>query len=229
LTAILVVLTVCKISGSSIGVYHNIFYGSGTTDKSLVFNKPRTIRSDEWTINTLLTIAQKQNHYNRFNPNIGNNEDMSIVLDVPYKGWSTAFKPHNLVFFALPLEYAFALKWWLLSYLLVLSCYFFVLALMPGRRLFATCFATGLLFGGMFQWWYQYGTLASVYYSLFLATAVINLLRAKKRLHRILWGAAIAYLATCFCTYPISAIPDSLRRCHRIFCLRICPAKPTCP
>jgi hypothetical protein len=50
----------------------------------------------------------------------------------------------------------------------------------------------------MFQWWYQFITLAPVYYSLFIATATIYLVRAKRLLHAALWGTLIAYLAACF-------------------------------
>ena len=197
LTVILVVLTLCKISGSSLGTYHTIFNGH-TQNNALLFSKPREIRADEWIVNTQMVIAQENNNYARINENIGKGQDMSVVLDVPYKEWSQAFRPQNLSFFVMPFDFAFAFKWWLMAYLLMVSCYFFVLALLPGRRLVAAMLAVALLFGAMIQWWYQFITLAPVYYSLFLATAAIQLVRAKRLLHTILWGGLIAYLAACF-------------------------------
>lgn len=197
LTAVLLLLTLFKINGSSLGTYHTIFNGH-TQNDALLFSKPREIRADEWIVNTQMVIAQKNNDYARVNENIGKGQDMSVVLDVPYKEWSQAFRPQNLSFFVMPFDFAFAFKWWLMAYLLVLSCYFFVLALLPGRRLVAAALSVALLFGAMIQWWYQFITLAPVYYSLFLATATIHLVRARRLLHTVLWGGLIAYLTACF-------------------------------
>jgi hypothetical protein len=191
------ILTALQISGSSIGIYHSFFYGGGK-DSSLLLNKPRAIRSDEWLTNTQMTIAQKKAGFPRINHNIGNGEDMSVIFDAPYKDWSMAFKPHNLVFFILPLGYALAFKWWLMGFLLVVSCYFFVLLLMPGKRLFAALFSLALFFSPFVQWWYQYITLGSLYYCFLLALAYAYLLRAKRLSHSILSGALIAYLLICF-------------------------------
>lgn len=146
LTAALFILTACKISGSSLGIYQTLFYGHSQKDPALLFNKPREIRSDEWVVNTQMVIAQKNNDFKRINQNIGHGQDMSVVIDAPYREWSQVFRPQNWAFFVLPLEQAFAFKWWLLAYLLMLSCYFLVLALLPGRRLLAAALATGLFF-----------------------------------------------------------------------------------
>src|ERR1700739_4063629 len=86
LTLALGFLTVFKINGSSIGIYHEFFYG-GSKDSNLILGTPRSIRSDEWVVNTQMTIAQKNAGYPRINKNIGNGQDMSVILDVPYKEW----------------------------------------------------------------------------------------------------------------------------------------------
>ena len=198
LTVLLVIMTAFKISGSSIGVYYPYFYGNKTKDPSLLLNRPRTIRSDEWLTNTQLTIAQKNDGYKKVNQNVGNGENTSIILDVPNKDWSTFFKPQNLVFFVLPFEYAFALKWWLMGYLLILSCYFFMLFLMPRRRLLAALVGLGLFFSPFIQWWYQYITLAPIYYSLFTSLAFMALVRTKNKKTILLLGLAITYLLVCF-------------------------------
>jgi hypothetical protein len=145
-----------------------------------------------------MVMAQSANNYKRINGNIGHGEDMSLILDVPYKEWSQAFKPHNWAFFVLPFDMAFAFKWWLLAYFLVMSCYFFVLALLPKHYLLASSLAVALLFSAFVQWWYQYATLAPIYTTLALATAVIHLFRAKKRAEVILLATLITYLAVAF-------------------------------
>src|SRR3546814_4076929 len=59
-------------------------------------------------------------------------------------------------FLLLPFGYAFAFKWWLMGFLLILSCYFFALALMPKRQGFAVGLSLALFFSPFVQWWYQY-------------------------------------------------------------------------
>lgn len=197
LALVMIGLTAFKLSGTSIGVYHQIFYGA-QPDSSLVFNKPQDIRSDEWVVNTQMTIAEKYSGYQRVNPNIGHGEDVSLIVDVPYKEWTTIFKPHNLAFFVLPFEFAFALKWWLMAYLLVISCYFFILALLPKQRWLAIWLSLALLFAPFIQWWYQYITVGPIYYTFFILTALIHLLKQVDRKKALAWGALTAYLITCF-------------------------------
>lgn len=194
---ILTILTCLKISGSSIGIYHAYFSGA-SQNSALIANQPRSIRSDEWIVNTQMTIAQKNGHYQIINKHIGSGQDMSVILDVPYKSWSQIFRPHNLAFFLLPFDNAFAFKWWLMSYLLVVSCYFFVLSLLPGRRFIAAMLGLSLLFGAFTQWWYQYITIGTLYYTFFLATSFVHILCEKKRWRIFAWSAAIAYLTVCF-------------------------------
>jgi hypothetical protein len=82
-TFILVALTIMQISGSSMGIYHTLFYGN-SKDSSLLANEPQGIRSDEWLLNTQMTVAQKNNNFKRINSNIGNGEDLSVLVDAPY-------------------------------------------------------------------------------------------------------------------------------------------------
>jgi hypothetical protein len=211
-TIILILLSTFKISGSSIGVYNDILNGPGHKDSNLLFNNPRAIRSDEWVWNSQMIMAQASSHYSRINPNLGHGMDMSLIIDAPYKDWSAVFRPHNLVFFILPFQYAFAFKWWVMAYLLVISCYFFVLFLLPKKRLIATCISLALLFSPFIQWWYQYITLAPIYYSLFLLLAFMQLLKARSRLAQVILGLIIAYLGVCFILvlYPPFQIPCGL-------------------
>jgi hypothetical protein len=197
-TIVLLGLTAFKISGSSIGVYNDILYGPAHKDSSLIFNKPRSIRSDEWVWNSQMIMAQANNHFGRINPNLGHGQDMSLIIDVPYKDWSAIFRPQNLAFFILPFQYAFAFKWWLMAFLLLLSCYFFILFLLPRKRFLAAAISLALLFSPFVQWWYQYITLAPLYYSLFALLAFMCLLREKNHRKQIVLGLLLAYLLVCF-------------------------------
>lgn len=194
----LIIFTAGKISGSSIGIFYATLYGQAK-DPNLIVNQPRMIRSDEWEVNTPLLISQVQNGFPRVNTDIGNGQDMSMVLDVPYKEWSALFKPHNWSFFVLPLEYAFAFKWWLLGCLLMFSCYLFCLAVLPKKYLLASLVSAGLFLSPFVQWWYLSGTILSLAYGLLIAFIGIRLFSKKLEDKNLwLWTALLAYVLTCF-------------------------------
>lgn len=209
---LLLTLTAFKISGSSVGLYNQAFYGSENHDPNLLANSPRGVRSDELLHLTPTAIGQVETGMETVNPTIGHGEDVSVVLDTPYREWSTLFRPQNLAFFVLPLEYAFAFKWWLLAFLLLISCYYLCLSLLPGRRLWAALIAIAVLFSPFVQWWYQTGTLACLFYSFFIALTSISLLRSQSKTRQLLLGALLAYelIAFALITYPPFQIPCAL-------------------
>lgn len=218
LFCIVIILTGLKISGTSVGVYHKALYGESQKDPDLLANEPRTIRSDEWLFITQMTVAQENANFPHINQNIGNGRDMSIIIDVPYKEWSAVFKPQNLVFFILPLEYAFAFKWWLLLFLLIVSCYFFVLRIFTHNRLFASIFATAIGLSPFIFWWYQTVTVAPLFYGFFILILGMRIINGEKmpflRNKRTRWSHGIyalgmAYLLSSFALllYPPFQIP----------------------
>lgn len=211
LTLILITLSSLSINGSSIGVYHQILYGDAN-DKSLIANKPAPIRSDEWLVSSQKAIAQKNNNFETVNNNIANGEDESLIGDSPVKDWSVLLKPQNIGFLIFPFDNAFALRWWLLSYFLVLSSYFFVLYFLPGKRLLASLLSLIFLFSPFFQWWYTYGTFSPIYYALFGFVILTNLIKSKKNTHAVLWSLLLTYVAACFAVilYPPFQIPVAL-------------------
>lgn len=221
LTVILIGLTALRISGSSIGIYHELFYGQQAKDPNLLYGDPQPIRSDEWLVNTQLLLAQEANNYKRINENIGTSRDMSFNIDVPAKDWSAPFKPQNLVFFAVPFEHAFAFKWWILLYLLILGAYFFTLRLFPGKRLLAAVAALGLGFSPFIHWWYLNGTISPLVYGFFIILISMRILNdepipvLKKynvRYSYALYTLVLAYLLVGFglVLYPPFQIPVAI-------------------
>ncbi|MGV9002171.1 MAG: DUF7657 domain-containing protein [Candidatus Saccharimonadaceae bacterium] len=192
------ILSVLQISGSSIGTYHQYFYGDTKADPDLIFNKPRSIRSDEWLVATQLSLAQDKDGFSAINKNIGNGIDISLLVDAPTTDFMQVFKPHNLGYFILPEGMAFALKWWLLSYLLIVSIYFFAITLLPKRKKVAVLLGLGFALSPFIFWWYQYITLAPIYYALFGIVVAIKMIHTTKTKSALLWGALLAYITTSF-------------------------------
>lgn len=193
----IIVLTLLGISGSSIGSYYKIFYGENPKDPNIVYGEPRSIRSDEWLVGTQQSIAQKESGFPAINNNIGNGQNMTLT-DLPYMEWSILFKPQNWSFFIMPLNNAFAFKWWIMGYLLIVGCYFFSLKLMPQKRLLSAIISLCIFFGAFVQWWYSYGTLGSLYYSFFIALTTIALFEQKTTRSKVILGILLSYLTICF-------------------------------
>jgi hypothetical protein len=194
----LVILTILGIHGSSVGVYNRYLFGPSYDDPDLLFGRPQPIRSDEWLVVTPYIVSQANNDYPRVNPDLAYGQDMSLVVNVPYREWSVLFKPHNLAFLALPLENAYAFQWWFLGYLLMVSFYFFVLELVPKRNMLAAVLAVALFLSPFIQWWYQASVLATLTFALLSLIAFMRLLDAGRLLARLGWTLALAYFLASF-------------------------------
>jgi hypothetical protein len=205
---VVLLLTIFRISGSSVGVYSQL---DGSPDSNLLLNNPRGVRSDEWLVITQLTFAQAENDYQKINDNLADGQNMAL-LDVPYKDWSTFFKPQNWAFFVLPLEYAFAFKWWFLLATVLIGCYLFVLQLFPGRYLRASLIASFVALSPMIFWWWTSGMLLTVGYSFLMGVAALQFLQAPTVRSRLSYSLLLAYLLICFVLllYPPFQIPALL-------------------
>lgn len=206
---VVIFLSSLQLNGSSMGMYHNIFYGSTSKDPNLIANQPRAIRSDEWLVTTQLSLAQTQDKFNDVNPNIGDGEDMSVMTDTPNTSFLQLFKPQNFGYFFLPTGTAFSLKWWLPVYLLVMSVYFFMLTLVPRKKLLAILASLCFTASPFIVWWGQYSTL---YTALFMTIVVIKMLHSASIRKSLLWGMLLSYLTTSFIVilYPPFQIPCAL-------------------
>lgn len=220
LFVLLTLLTAFQISGTSAGIYYPVLYGD-KKNPDLLFNKPLPVRSDEWLVTTQLTIAQHEAGYTRVNPNIDGGSDMSVVGDAPYKDWSAAFRPQNLIFFVLPLAYAFAFKWWLLLFLVIVSCYFFVLRFFPGKRLLAALIGGAVGCSPFLFWWYSTGTMAPIFYGFLIMLVGIRIINDEparifrkypQTWSRAVYAMTLSYLLTAFAfvLYPPFQIPVAL-------------------
>ena len=208
--AVLLTLTLLRLSGTSVGLYNVAYYGPDVKDQDLIANHPRSIRSDELLFNTPYIVGQVKNGSPATSDSPGIAQNMSVITDAPYKEWSILFRPQNWSFFFMPLEYAFAFKWWLLGLLLIVSCYYLCLELLPGKRLWASLISLGVFFSPFVQWWYQISTTACLFYSFFAILLVIKLLKPKiSSRRRILLGSLLSYVLACFgvILYPPFQIP----------------------
>ncbi len=191
-------LVALKINGSSIGMFNRYFYGDGYKDSNLLLGIPRGIRSDEWAVTTPMSISQSQVDLQKTNPLIGLGEEMSVLGDLPTNHWVTIFRPDNLPFLVLPVENAFALKWWLKGFILITGTYFFVLVLSRKNYLLAIGAAFLMYFTPFVQWWYSVLVPESLGYLFFSLFSAVKVFEHRNTKELIFYTLLLAYFATCF-------------------------------
>lgn len=203
---VFVVLVVLGVTGSSSGILYSDFF-TGADPRHLAMS-PRGIRSDEYLVSTPLLIAQVQQGLPRFSDVLPGGADMSVMWDVPYREWSTLLRPQNWGFFFLPLNHAFAFKWWLPTIALGTVGYFLLVTLWR-RPLAALAVSVAFVFSPFFQWWYGAATYWPPTFGVALVVITIWLLRARRTWMRWLLGAAAGYVAlvAIVALYPAFLIP----------------------
>lgn len=195
---ITLLLTTFKIHGSSIGIYNKFFYGQDYKDDNLLFGKLRPIRSDEWVVQTPLTISESQNNFKVLNPYLGVGQSLATFLDIPTRHWSTFFKPMNFSFFVLPLDFAYSFKWWFRAALLLISCYLLLNQLFKKNLFFSIIGSLILFFSPFIQWWYSVSVIEVLSFGMLIAWAYIKLLTYKSTFKLAIYSILLWYFLTCF-------------------------------
>jgi hypothetical protein len=137
------------VSGSSITNIKSHVQGLLSMDEKVLIGHPQGIRSDEWAVNTLLSIGQFQNNNPRVNPNLGpTTKDMSVVHDtgVPTSELSTLAKANLWGFFAFDLRRALAWDWWIPVFTGLNGIWLLLNLLFPGQPCFNFSLALLLTF-----------------------------------------------------------------------------------
>lgn len=127
------------ISGSSISNIRSHVPGVLSMDERILIGRPQGARSDEWAVNTLLSIGQYKNKNPRINPNLGPTpKDMSIVHDtgVPTNELSTFSKVNLWGFFVFDLRRALAWDWWIPVIVGLNGIWLLLNLLFPGQSIF---------------------------------------------------------------------------------------------
>ena len=173
----MVVLTSLSISGTSIGAIGGNS-PSDSNNASLLAGTPRSIRSDEWNVITPLIVEQGRVGFSSsLKVGLGQH-DLNVIGDVPTTNWSTIFRPWNIPSLFLNSSQGFAIRWWLLSLLLITASYALVFEF--SRRIDLAIFISlGIWLSPFFQWWYAPGTLAVVGTAFFAFFFFVRTLRSR--------------------------------------------------
>ena len=194
------------VTGTSIGFLHAPLFPGG--DANVISGDPQPIRSDEWYVATPLILSQVQQNLPLINDAFPGGMDVSVVWDAPYREWSTILRPHMWGFFTLPLDSAFAFKWWLPLVALSMSVYMLAVTLWR-RPVAALLLAVGFCFSPFIQWWFQSTTIWALTFGVALAALTVLATKATTRLHKWGIGILIAYTTAVSAAtlYPAFLVP----------------------
>lgn len=181
-----------------------------------VYGAPNPIRSDEWAVITPLIVGQDANGYAQVDSRAFGGTDVSVFSGLPYRGWSTLFRPQHWGFFVLGFEQAVAFHWWFPAWLLAVGSYALVLGICR-RPAMAAAAALAIGFAPFVHWWFltiTVGSLAwaSVLVGLYIAWDHVDQLRLGRPWRRVaqaacLAGIAYATAAFLLLLYPAFQIP----------------------
>ena len=108
---VFITLVACKINFSSVDSWQTYIFGGDKVD-GVIFGQYRTIRSDEWAIQTPYAISQAQadGYYNLHNENIGEGANM-ILGEAPVFDITILARPLLWGYMLFGAEYGFSWYW----------------------------------------------------------------------------------------------------------------------
>lgn len=195
---LLFTLSFFRISGSSVGIYNNFFYGVDYQDKNLLTGRARVARGDEWNLATPFLVSQKSVNFNSVNTNIGLGQNMIALAGIPAKNLKIFFHPSSLMFFVLPLDNAYSFWWWSRGLLLIVSTYLIFLTITKKNYFLSISGSLIFFFSPFVQWWYSVNVLEAISFSLLILYFSIRLINQKNIHNIILNTLLITYFSLCF-------------------------------
>ena len=206
------IIAVCfEYSGSSIGVYNEILQGESTeTYFSPVLGRYRSIRSDEWVVNTPIFTSQAvdaKNPFAYYNNNLrGTKTDMFSVVAPAVLDVLTIAKPFNIGYLLLGASRGLSVLWAGKWIALMLVAFEFCMLITGKKKVVSLCGMLLIVFSAATQWWNMtdyllWGMLALILIDKYLKT---DKLKTKILCAIGIFVSAVSYV---FIMYPAWQVP----------------------
>lgn len=208
---ILLIAVTFEYSGSSIGTYNDILQGeTRETYFEPVFGKYRSIRSDEWVVNTPIFVSQAVDSDSRFafyNDNLrGTTTDMFSVVSPAVWDILTIGRPFNIGFLLLGASRGNSVVWAGKWIVLIIVAFEFFMLITDKKKVVSACGMLLIAFSASTQWWnmtdvFMWGMLALILADKYLST---ENLKTKILCALGIFLSAVSYV---FIMYPAWQIP----------------------
>lgn len=195
----LVMVVLGGYSGSSITNYNDYIQG-GSTKSSFkpILGIGRTIRSDEWAVNTPLIFSQQNlqgEKYPYFNMNIrGTSTDMFSIINAPVADIVSIGKPFNVGYLLFGNEKGLSFWWYGRLIALLLISFELCMIITKDKKIISLLGALMITFAPATQWWYS-NFIADILIFGGLALILINLYMTNNKN----WIRYLSILGVGFC------------------------------
>lgn len=195
--AVIVLLTVLRISGSSVALWA-VSLGDGQPFNGTLWGIPRPIRSDEWATFTPISFSQSYTGYSAVS-DIIHAAPTNVTLINAYPSWAlaTLFRPFLWGFMLLGGEFGLAFFWSARLVVLCLVSYEFARLLTRDNCWLAAAYAMLVAFAPAIQWWFAVNAIVEMFvFGQLLILLFAAYLRTGSTARRWLLALAMAYCAT---------------------------------
>lgn len=206
-SVIFVIALIFEYSGSSIGIYNDLLQTESTgTYFTPVLGKYRSIRSDEWIVNTPIFVSQAIDEDSKFayyNDNLrGTTTDMFSVLAPPVLDILTIARPFNIGFLMFGPSRGLTFLWFGKYLALMLVAFEFCMLITDKKKIISAVGMLLIVFSAANQWWNL--TLDILIFGMLALILADKYLSTKKLKNKILCAIGIFFCAICyvFVMYP---------------------------
>lgn len=209
--AIFIIAVICEYSGSSIGVYNEVLQGESTgTYFTPVLGKYRSIRSDEWVVNTPIFTSQAVDEDSKFayyNDNLrGTTTDMFSVVAPAVLDILTVGKPFNIGYLLLGASRGLSVLWAGKWIALMLVSFEFCMLITDRKKIVSACGMLLIVFSAATQWWNMTDVLLWGMLALVLVDKYLKTDKLKTKIICAL-GIFVSVVSYVFIMYPAWQVP----------------------
>ena len=209
--AVLVVLVILKVNASSLGVFERFL---GSFDDEVVFGLSRGVRSDEWAVFTPMLLSQYEDPSGAFSymSSVLRGGGTDVFLEYGQPAWTILmlFRPFQIPYLFLPLEYGLSFFWCGRLIALFMCAFEFGRIITKDRRGLSVAFAVMISFAPVVQWWFAINGLVEMLICILLSIVLFNnFLNERNKKMRLLYIAGIMICAGTyvFTFYPAWQVP----------------------
>lgn len=208
---ILVLATIFEYSGSSIGVYTDVLQGESREKDFLpILGQYRSIRSDEWVVNTPIFVSQSidtENPYSYYNDNLrGTTTDMFSIVAPGVKDILTIARPFNIGFLLFGAAKGLSIIWFGKWLALALVTFEFFMLITDKKKFISLCGAIMVVYSAALQWW---NITDVITWGLLALLLIDKYLKEKKISKKIVFavGIFLSAVSYVFVMYPAWQLP----------------------
>ena len=211
---VFIFLVAFKIHGSSIGIWDQ-YVGEkiNSDEKTVLWGNDRSIRSDEWMVQSTYYMAQatSDDYYPLYNENIMDGGlNMILAYNSPVADITILGKPFNWGFLLLGKEYGLSWYWSFKTIALLLLSFELSMILTKKRKEISTLGAFWITFSPAIQWWFMQHVGDVIFFTLALIVSFYKYCEYREStIKRLMFSGIFAFSAIGFALiiYPAFQVP----------------------